>query len=487
MCRNSYLLMIQTLVFTSENNNLYIYDIQSRLSILVHPEFEKVYKKRINVNPYYLKKYAYLKDHGFFEELKLSEFIPLEESMVRENIANTHQIVFETTDVCNLNCTYCALGELYEGYGERNGKRMDLHNAINLLRYIFDLKPKNENQLLCISFYGGEALLNVNFIKQIVELSKQLNTNKGIQLEFSMTTNATLIHKYIDFLVVNKFHLLISLDGNEDNHSYRVFGKNRKNSFHSVIENMDMIQRKYPDYFSNYIDFNAVLHDRNSVNDISEFIYNRYNKIPRIAELNLRDIKLDKKDVFSKMYHSKRSSEVELQEKNPELFRLSHNQLSSYEDLINFLKYCSINYYISNINALLNFEEKYLQTNTCTPFLKKIFFTSCNKLLPCEKISYQHSMGEVGENIEIDVPQITKLYNSYYKRLKNDCQNCYAYRFCGTCLFHLNNIDNVDIEDFVCENFYNQKDYKIYLCRIFSFLEEYPSDFLEILENVIIE
>lgn len=32
---------------------------------------------------------------------------------------------------------------------------------------------------------------------------------------FNMTTNATLIHKYIDFIVENNIELLISFDGNE--------------------------------------------------------------------------------------------------------------------------------------------------------------------------------------------------------------------------------------------------------------------------------
>lgn len=57
-----------------------------------------------------------------------------------------------------------------------------------------------------------------------------------------MTTNATLVHKHIDFLVENEFKLLISLDGNEVNHSYRVFNNN-KNSHKTVIKNIDIIKR----------------------------------------------------------------------------------------------------------------------------------------------------------------------------------------------------------------------------------------------------
>ncbi len=479
--------MIQSFIHTSENDNFYLYNDQYRLSMLVHPEFEKAYEHSTDADPYYLKKHAYMRTHGFFSEPKLADFRTLEESMVKENISHIKQVTFEATDSCNLNCTYCALGELYEGFNERTGKEINTRYAINLLKYIFDLKPKNRNNKLYISFYGGEALLNMNFIKRIVCVADQLNTEKGMELEYTMTTNATLTHKYIDFLTANKFRLLISLDGNEENHSYRLFNKNKKNSFQKVIENLDMIQRDYPEYFSSHVNFNAVLHNRNSVKEIYEFIYTRYHKIPRISELNMRDVRSDNKDMLDRMFHSKRKSEAEYQKEESDLTRITHDELLSFKELTDFLKYYSINYYISHINALLHNEEKYLPTSTCTPFSKKMFLTNRNKLLPCEKINYKYSLGKVNENIEIDIPEITQQYNFYYEHLKKFCQSCYAYRFCGVCLFQINNIDNVDREEFVCDQFQDQKDFKNKLHRIFSFLEKHPNDFSEILENVIIE
>jgi len=479
--------MIQSFIHSSENNNKYIYDDNRRLSVLVHPELVKAYENSNNTDPYYLKKYTYLKVHGFFTEPKSADFVIMNESMVRENIINAKQIVFETTDSCNLNCTYCAFGEIYGGYDERNHKKINIHYAINLLKYIFEQKPKNKNSKLIISFYGGEALLNMYFIKRIVEISNKLNIKKELEIEYSMTTNATLINKYIDFLVDNKFSLLISLDGNEGNHSYRVFSKNNKNSFHKVVENLNMIQRDYPEYFSTHVNFNAVLNNRNSVKDIYEFIYTQYHKIPRIAELNKRDVNPNNKDRLECMFRSIRKSESEYLREESYLQRITHSELLLYKDLTNFLKYYSINYYISNLNTLLSVFEKQLPTSTCTPFFKKIFLTNQNKLLPCERVNYKYSLGKVNESIEIDVPEITRQYNFYFEHIKKICQNCYAYRFCGLCLFQINNIDKVDMKEFVCDRFQDQKTYKNKLYHIFSFLEKFPNDFSEIVENVIYE
>lgn len=248
-----------------------------------------------------------------------------------------------------------------------------------------------------------------------------------------------------------------------------------------------MIQRYYPEYFVEHVSFNAVLHDRNSVKDIYEFIFTRYHKIPRISEMSSTNKNMDKKDLHSCMFNSKVSSEYDYQKEESNLFELVHNQSVLYKELVNFIKYYSVNFYISNITALLQNEEKKLSTNTCLPGHVKIFLNTRNKLLPCERLDYKYSIGEVNENIMMDIPEITRRYNYYYEHINKTCQDCYVNRYCGVCLFHLKNIDKVNTEKFVCEEFYDYEGFKNKLYRIFSFLEEYPNDFSQIIENVIIE
>jgi uncharacterized protein len=455
--------------------------------MLVHPEFVKAYKKSTEAHPYYLKKYAYLRDRGFFANPKLANFEKIDELIVKEGIVHSQQIVFEIVDYCNLNCTYCGFGELYEGFDERTGKKINMRQAINLLKYIFEHKPKNKKSKLSIGFYGGEPLLNMDFVKRIVEVANQLNNEKELELVYTMTTNGTLVHKYIDFLVTNKFNLQISLDGDEKNHSYRIYKKNNKNSFQEVIENVDMIQRNYPDYFSTNIGFNAVLHNRNSVKEIFEFIYKKYSKIPMISELNMNDINPDKQEFLEKMYHSKRKSETEFQNKQSDMLHIVHGESSAFNELKDFLRHYSVNFYVSSILASLYNIEKYLPASTCLPFSKKIYLTIHNKLLPCEKINYAYSIGKVNKNVEISIPDIMRQYNFYYNHLKKICQTCYAYRFCGICLFQIKNIGHCDSEELVCDNFQDQKAFKNKLFRIFSFVEKYPNDFFQILENIIVE
>jgi len=478
--------MIKSLIHTTENNNLYIYDDQSRLSMLIHPELKKAHEKSTDVNPYYQKKYEYLKKYGFFSKSSSANFEILSEARVKETLINTPQVTFEVTDACNLNCTYCGYGDLYEVFDTRNRNNINVDYAVKFLKYIFDLKYENKKNKLFISFYGGEPLLNIDFIKHIVELANQLKSEKEMDIDYGMTTNGTLLHKYIPFLVDNKFNLNISLDGNEKNNSYRVFGKDKKNSFRKIIENVDMIQRDYPDYFMDHINFSAVIHNRNSVKDIYEFIYSRYHKIPKISELSLVNVKRDKKEIVENMYNNMRRSEAEYLKEEANLLRTPYGDLSIYE-LSDFLKLLSVNFYISDKNSMLNAEEKYFPTSTCLPFSRKIFLTNRNKLLPCERINYKYTLGKVEEDIVIDTKKIAQQYNFFYDHIKKFCQYCYAYRYCGLCLFHLKNLDDLGTEKFVCDRFYDQKSFSEKLNRSFSLLEKYPKFFFQILENEIAE
>ena len=41
--------MIKTLIYTTENNNSYIYDHKSRLSMLIHPDLKKAHENPAEV------------------------------------------------------------------------------------------------------------------------------------------------------------------------------------------------------------------------------------------------------------------------------------------------------------------------------------------------------------------------------------------------------------------------------------------------------
>ena len=205
------------------------------------------------------------------------------------SLANLNQLVFEVTDACNLQCKYCAYGDLYDDHDKRESKMLKVEKAIRLIDYLGEFWKSKINtyaqSLVYISFYGGEPLLNMPFIETVVDYVKnKLNCTNRV-FKFSMTTNAILLDRYMDFLQEHEFSLLVSLDGNRENTEYRV-DKAGNPVFERIVNNVDALCEKYPEYFKTHVAFNAVLHNKNSVEEIYRFFKEKYDRIPSIGELN---------------------------------------------------------------------------------------------------------------------------------------------------------------------------------------------------------
>ncbi|MEA3295822.1 MAG: radical SAM protein [Patescibacteria group bacterium] len=128
-----------------------------------------------------------------------------------------NQLSLEITQNCNLRCKYCVYGEDYFYYRSRSNKEMEYEVTKKGIEYVFNIINERNKKEFSLSFYGGEPLLNFEIIKKIVKYSKKL-FNKW-KLRFSITTNGTLIdEEIINFLILNNFQVLISLDGPKDVH-----------------------------------------------------------------------------------------------------------------------------------------------------------------------------------------------------------------------------------------------------------------------------
>ena len=105
----------------------------------------------------------------------------------------------------NLNCKYCGYGSLYNNKDPRHNNNLTTNDALALLRKIKELWSKGYDvsgpSVIHISFYGGEPLLNMSLIRQIIDYVESEMKTFSKDFQFSMTTNAVLLRKYIDYLV----------------------------------------------------------------------------------------------------------------------------------------------------------------------------------------------------------------------------------------------------------------------------------------------
>ena len=111
---------------------------------------------------------------------------------VKRSLSNSPQLTFEITDACNLKCEYCGYGKFYSDYDERKSTRLSPQRAKVLLDYLRSLWGSelniSHNQNVYISFYGGEPLMNVPFIKEIISYVEELDCPSR-SFTFNMAAN----------------------------------------------------------------------------------------------------------------------------------------------------------------------------------------------------------------------------------------------------------------------------------------------------------
>jgi uncharacterized protein len=135
-------------------------------------------------------------------------------------------MVLNVTNQCNLSCTYC-----YE-YGEdkivdtENGRKPKFMSEETARESVdFMLKESGANQVAHLTFFGGETLLNFPVLKKTIAYAKERAAALGKDVDFSLTTNATLLKPdVIEFLVEHQVGVTISIDGpREVQDKFRVF------------------------------------------------------------------------------------------------------------------------------------------------------------------------------------------------------------------------------------------------------------------------
>ena len=463
--------------FVSKNGNRYAYIEDGRSFHYLPPEEDDEKRE---------KKWNFWRETHQMEETE-TQFTPTYPvQTLKESLANLRQLLIEVTDGCNLACKYCGYGELYGNYDARKNKKQTFDNVKALIDYLYqfwnsELNISHDNRI-SIGFYGGEPLMNFELIQEIIRYVEQLDLS-STKFIYNMTTNAVLLDRYMDYLAEKEFHLLLSLDGNKYNDSYRVT-KNGKPSFDIVVSNILKLKEAHPEFFEKNVSFNAVLHNRNSVKEATAFIWETFGKIPRIGELTTNGIAEDKITEFQAMFMNKFESYEQAGDYEPLHQKLSLSPINL--QLNSFIDAFSTNTFHTYLELFQRTRPRlYIPTGTCSPFNRKIFLTVNGKILPCEKIGHQATLGYVRNGqVEIDFEKIVQFYEEKYKHLIPMCTECVQAENCGQCVFIMKEKDGKP----VCPMFRPKK--KLihrYFARFITMLEDQPESYQKILQEITID
>lgn len=150
-------------------------------------------------------------------------------------------VVLNVTTGCNLGCSYCYKEDLDK---PSDARRMEYETAVKSIDLLF--REGHSRDRVNVVFFGGEPLSNLGLIRQVVDYAEAKGVREGKKVDFSMTTNATLLTpEIVDYLDAHRFGVSISMDGPKAYHDLRRKTVGGKGTYDVVSEKARMLLSRY--------------------------------------------------------------------------------------------------------------------------------------------------------------------------------------------------------------------------------------------------
>jgi len=173
----------------------------------------------------------------------VSDGSPLTPEIALKRVERTalNTVVLNVNTGCNLSCTYCYKEDLDKPSA---GKKMSTATAEASVEML--LKESPDETRYSVVFFGGEPLSNRPLIEHMVAYCEQRFAEAGKEVEFIMTTNATLLtEEIVDWLNAHRFGLSISIDGPKTVHDRNRITVGGQGTYDVVRRKADMLLSRY--------------------------------------------------------------------------------------------------------------------------------------------------------------------------------------------------------------------------------------------------
>jgi uncharacterized protein len=436
------------------SNNFYIYDAPTNEILRVNEELWNVTStslfwesigKAQEKNYYSHSKMFPNIDESIFLEIKkanknkglfgvdkpgsLSLLIEKEE-LNKELKENIGQLILCMSEQCNLRCDYCVYSGSYGNQRQHNNRFMDYDTARTAVDFYIKNSHKRENKF--IGFYGGEPTFNFSTIKKIVEYIK--DKYKEEKINYNITTNAyNLSDEMLEFFILHKFHMLISIDGPMKTHNRFRKRPDGSGTFENVYDTLRRIEMKDKDFFKSYIGLSIVTGPPYNIKELKDFFDNDH--LLKNTRFNISGIIQENTTFFD----------------DPKIKALNSVELPVNSDYNSMKKEYKLNLisgtpYKSRFLASL-FEKELLRIHKrtlypyfsneiypngiCQPGARKIFVSTKGKIHVCERVDSTMEIGDIYKGFCLDC--IFAILQKYIDESNQSCLDCYANRFCHTC------------------------------------------------------
>ena len=367
------------------------------------------------------------------DKFSISKFLTTKEKLVNKMYNEINQMVFITTEECNLRCKYCVYSGSYRNVRGHNSEHiLSFDTAKRAIDFFFEIAKNSFDKI--IAFYGGEALLEFKTIKNIVEYARGFNKD----VRFAINTNLTLLtDEILAFLVENKFVITVSLDGPKEIHDHYRITINQKPTYDIVVRNLKKIKEYDEEYYKNHVIINTLIVPHSlEISTVDKFFSQElFSTLPieSFKTLTLNPMDND----FIKEYNYDDFYERFLTYSMDKFMNAHINGKTDFLDMR-----ITYNLYIRGIKTIYYREMNrldeysfYWPNGICIPGLRSLLVTSNGSFFPCETFYdlKDFRMGNAQDGF--DIKYISKEIEEYIKHANTLCNECWAYRFCPHCYY----------------------------------------------------
>jgi len=168
------------------------------------------------------------------EASKLAGLIDQERNINRPFLA---AMELNLTFNCNLACQYCFVRRKTPG-------RMAEATAKQAIDLLLDRAVVPE---VTITLIGGEPLLEMALIEQIVPYAAEAARRRNQYVNWTITTNGTLIDESVlKFFARNRISILLSIDGGPESHDRYRLTKSGAGTWHKIVGLIPLMKKYQP-------------------------------------------------------------------------------------------------------------------------------------------------------------------------------------------------------------------------------------------------
>ncbi len=370
-----------------------------------------------------------MREEGFLlPDLPEKILHPSDEIVEDALVDHVQMLILQVTQQCNFRCSYCPYTRGIEDRIHSN-KKMSIETAKKGVDFFLTHSASVENPVL--GFYGGEPLLEFELIKEVIEYATWKAEGKVIG--FNMTTNGSLLtEEKVEYLRRYPIKIMISLDGPQSIHD-----KNRKlagtglGSFDQIIENVQKLYQKYPDFVKNQVQYNSVIDPVNDFGCFNEFF---------IDSNYITDSNMLRTEVLQKEFTDYGSEEARqfFLNREEETFKLFLSQLKRFDqEKVSPIVRTRFSELVNKIHltrkSVSHLPECAHPSGPCIPGTARVFMSTEGDFLPCEKVNEDSAVFRIG-NVDtgFDFEAIRNILNIGQITSEN-CRRCWAFTLCICC------------------------------------------------------